>query len=294
MVRKNFIYIAVILLIAFAGITIIKYRGPSGNSDSLTQVVKFDSVQSFWTYYNRATEYRLQGKADSSIMAYQEALKMNQNHEDALYYIGNMYMKADKFDQAQKAWQKLIELNPQSERAYNQLGNLYFCVKHPDYFLPEKSKRYFKRAAELNKETLNPNLRLGEIALFRNSIQEASGIFNKLSMMDQKNAEIFFILGYLNWKSGKEQDAIRNLEHTFELGIAAVLTNEQGEKADSAKNASIGRKQDCNLFMDWLTGNLTVPEKYAIKVEMPEVYRKFDQYLIRVRSQFGKSTQIDP
>lgn len=287
MIRNKNIFIAVILLIAFAGITIVKYRRHPGNSGSLTEVVKSGSVQTFWTYYNLATEYRLQGKSDSSIMAYREALKMNQYHEDALYYIGNMYMKVDKFDQAQKAWEKLIELNPQSERAYNQLGNLYFCVKHPDYFHPEKAKRYFKLAADLNKETLNPNLRLGEIALFRNNIHEALGIFNKLSMMDQKNAEIFFILGYLNWKSGKEQDAGRNLERSFELGIAAVLTNEQGEKVDSAKNASIGKKQECNLFMDWLTGNLTVPEKYAVKVEMPKVYRKFDQYLIRVRDQLN-------
>ncbi|HEY3388610.1 MAG TPA: tetratricopeptide repeat protein [Prolixibacteraceae bacterium] len=287
MLRNKNIFIAVILLIAFAGITIVKYWGHTGNSGSLTEVVKSGTQQTFWTHYNRATEYRLQGKADSSIMAYQEALKMNQHHEDALYYIGNMYRKADKFDQAQKAWEKLIELNPQSERAYNQLGNLYFCVRHPDYFHPAKSKSYFKRAANLNKETLNPNLRLGEIALFQNSIHDASGIFNKLSMMDQKNAEIFFILGYLNWKSGKEPDAIRNLEHTFELGIAAVLTNEQGEAAGSAKNASIGKKQECNLFMDWLTGNLMVPEKYAVKVEMPKVYRKFDQYLIMVRDQLN-------
>lgn len=279
MIRKNFIYIAVILLIAFAGITIVKYLGHSGNSDSLTQVVKSDSVQTFWTYYNHATEYRLQGKADSSIIAYQEALKMKQNHEDALYYIGNMYMEVDKFDQAQKAWEKLIELNPQSERAYNQLGNLYFCVTHPDYFHPEKSMLYFKRAADLNNITLNPNLRLGEIALFQNRTNDAFSIFNKLSMMDQKNAEIFFILGYLNWKAGKEQDAIKDLAHTLEQGITVVLTNEQGGGAVSTKKTSIGKNQECDLFMSWLTRNLTMPKKYDIKVEMPKMYRKFDQYL---------------
>lgn len=287
MIRKKNIFIAVILLIAFVGITINKYWGHPGDSSSSTEVIKSDSIQTFWTYYNRATEYRLQGNIDSSIIAYQEALKINQNHEDALYYIGNMYMNADKFDQAQKAWEKLIELNPESERAYNQLGNFYFCVKHTDYFHPEKSKLYFKNAADLNKETLNPNLRLGEIALFQNRINDAFDIFNKLSMMDQKNAEIFFIIGYLNWKSGKEQDASKNLERTFEQGITAVLTNEQGEKANSDKKTSIGKKQECDLFMDWLTRNLTVPKKYDISVTMPEVYKKFDQYLIMTREQLN-------
>jgi tetratricopeptide (TPR) repeat protein len=287
MISKKFIFIAVILLIVFAGITIVKYLGHRGHNGSLTENVKSDSIQTFWTYYNRATEYRLQGKEDSSIIDYQEALKLNPNHEDALYYIGNMYMKVDKFDQAQKTWEKLIEQNPQSERAYNQLGNLYFCVKHTDYFHPEKSKWYFKRAADLNKETLNPNLRLGEIVLFQNRTNDAFDIFNKLSMMDQKNAEIFFIIGYLNWKSGREQVAIKDLERTFEQGITTIFINEQGGTAISAKNASIGKNKECDLFMDWLTKNLTVPKKYDIKVEMPKVYKKFDQYLILMREQLN-------
>lgn len=287
MINKKNIFIAGIFLIAFAGITINKYWSHLSESSSSIEVVKSDSIQTFWTYYNLATLYRLQGKTDSSILAYQEALKMNQNHEDALYYIGNMYMKKGLFDQAQKTWEKLIELNPQSERAFNQLGNLYFCMKHKDYFHPEKSKLYFKRAADLNKETLNPNLRLGEIALFQDSTNEAFAIFNKLTMMDHKNAEIYFVIGYLNWKSGKKQDAMRNLEHTYELGIAATSITEQGEKAISVKNKSIDKNHDCDLFMDWLTRNLTVPEKYDIKVKMPEVYRKFNQYLIMKRKQLN-------
>ena len=287
MVRKKNIFIAVILLIAFAGITIVKYLRHPGDSGSLTDVVKSDSKQTFWTYYNRATEYRLQDQEDSSIIAYQEALKLNPVHEDALYYIGNMYMKIDKFDKARETWEKLIELNPQSERAYNQLGNLYFCVKHTEYFHPEKSKWYFKRAADLNNLTLNPNLRLGEIALFQNRTNDAFGILNKLSVMDQKNAEIFFILGYLNWKSGKEQEAIKDLERTFEEGVTVILINEQGGTAISSKNTSSGKNQECDLFMDWLTKNLTIPKKYDIRVEMPKVYRKFDQYLRMMRGQLN-------
>ena len=287
MISKKIIFITVILIIAFAGITIIKYLGHRGDSGSLTEVIKSNSKQTFWAYYNRATEYRLQGKEDSSIIAYQEALKLNPDHEDALYYIGNMYMKMDKFDKARETWEKLIELNPQSERAYNQLGNLYFCVKHTEYFHPEKSKWYFKRAAGLNNLTLNPNLRLGEIALFQDSTNDAFGILNKLSVMDQKNAEIFFILGYLNWKSGKEHEAIKDLERTFEEGITVILINEQGGTAISAKNVLNGKNQECDPFMDWLIKNLTIPMKYDIRVEMPKVYRKFDQYLIMMRKQLN-------
>jgi len=287
MIRKEFIFIAVILLAAFAGITIIKYRGHHEQSDPLMVAAKSDYKQTFWTYYNRATKYRLEGKTDSSIVAYEEALKLNPNHEDALYYIGNMYMKADKFDKAQAAWEKLIKQNPLSEQAYIQVGNMYFCAKNTNYFHPEKAKLYFERAKELNKETLSPNLRLGEIALFQNKTNDAFGIFNKLSMMDQKNAEIFFFIGYLNWKSGKEREAARGLEHAFELGITTMSTNEQAGPTTKAKKAPARKTQEDNLFVDWLAVNLTVSKKYDIKVEMPKLYTKFDQYLIRTREQLN-------
>jgi tetratricopeptide (TPR) repeat protein len=285
--RKEFIFVAVIFFAAFAGITIVKYRGRRGQNDSLTLAPKSDYKQTFWAYYNQATQYRLAGKTDSSIAAYQEALKINPNHEDALYYIGNMYVRADKFDKAQAAWEKLIKQNPLSEQAYLQLGNLYFCAKNKNYFHPEKAKLYFEHAKELNKETLSPNLRLGEIALFQNKTNDAFGIFNKLSMMDQKNAEIFFIIGYLNWKSGKEQGAIRGLERAFTLGITAMSTNEQVGPTTKVKRAPAGKNQDVNLFMDWLAVNLTAPEKYDIKVEMPEMYKKFDRYLTMKREQLN-------
>jgi hypothetical protein len=287
MKRKEFILVAVILLIAFAAITIVKYRHHPGSGGPLTGAVMPDSVRTFWAHYNRATEYRLQGKTDSSIIDYQEALKLNPDHEDALYYIGIMYMKADDFDKAQQTLGKLTELNPQSERAFIQLGNLYFCGNHTNYFHPQKSKLYFERAYELNKETLSPNLRLGEIALFQNRTNDALAIFNKLSMMDQKNAEIYFMIGYLNWKSGKVQDAIKDLEHTFELGLTTISNNEMVGSAIPSKNEIVGKNLGCDLFMDWLTGNLSVPGKYDIRVKTPEVFMKFDQYLIMIRGKLN-------
>lgn len=287
MKRKEFIFIAVILLLVFAGISIFKHLGHTDGSDTSTEAAKSDSIQTFWAYYNRATEYRLHGNEDSSIIEYQEALKLNPNHEDALYYTGNMYMKVGEFDKAQETWEKLTVLNPQSERTYNQLGNLYFCMNHTDYFHPEKSKWYFKRAADLNKETLNPNLRLGEIALFQDSTNDAFDILNKLSMMDQKNVEIFFMLGYLNWKSGKELDAIKDLGRTYELGLPAISASEEESTTNSGKKILTGKGQKCDLFMDWLFKNLSVPKLYDGKAEMPKVYKKFDQYLLMIRKQLN-------
>jgi len=277
MKRKEFIFTAFVLLIAFIGISIFKHWKYTKQNNSSTVVAKSDSVQIFWDYYNQATQYRLRNEFDSSIIGYQEALKLKPNHKDALYYLGNMYMKVEQFDKAQEYWEKLTELDPQSERAFNQLGCLYFCMTHANYFHPEKSKLYFERVYNLNKEALNPNLHLGEIALFQNKTNDAFVIFHKLLMMDQKNVEINFIMGYLNWKSGKEQEAIRDLEHTLEL----LGTD------NSDKNTSIPENQGCDLFVNWLNNNLTASKENDTGEPLPDVFRKFEQYLIATRRQLN-------
>ena len=284
---KKYIIVVIILVLAFVGISIVKYGEHSNNNSSSADLIKSDSIQQFWAYYNTATDFRLQGKTDSAIKSYQDALTVNQKHEDALYYIGNMFMNAGDYGQAQSSWEKLVKINPQSERAYIQLGNIYFCINHPDQFHAEKSKSYFEHAANLNKETLSPNLKLGEISLFQNKLNEAFGMFNKLLMMDHKNAEIFFIIGYLNWKSGNELNARKNLAQSLEIGMATAAITEQGEKTNATKSESIIKKRECDLFMNWLIENLIVSKKYDIKTEMPTVYKNFDQYLKAMREQLN-------
>jgi tetratricopeptide (TPR) repeat protein len=280
MIRKEFKMIAIILFIVFAGITIVKYTGNASSGHVSSDVINRGSAQTFWMYYNHATKYRLKNKIDSSITFYHKALKLNPDHKDALYYIGNMYMKAGMFGKAQETWVKLIGLNSQSERGYNQLGNLYFCIEHKNYFKPEKAKWYFTRANELNKEALNPKKCLGEIALFQNRKNDAYGIFNKLLMMEHENAEIYFLVGYINWKAHKYQNATKNLEYTFEYANSLhISTGENKNKILSTKKVFIGEKKECDFFAVWLKQHLFVYKLYDVRIAMPKVYNAFDHYI---------------
>ncbi len=243
-----------------------------------------DTAQKFWIYYNRATKYRLSGKADSSIIFYNKALHINPDHKDALYYTGNMYMKVGDYDNALKVWNKLIQISPQSERTFNQLGNLYFNVHNRKYFRPEKSKWYFLRANNLNKEALNPNMRLGEIALYQNRAGDAFGIFNNLLMTQHKNAEIYFLLGYLDWKSHNIKNAFNNLDQTIMYANQMhLITDENGGGAISKKNISTGNEQPGNFIMEWISGNLIKYEKYDKNVAVSKVYSAFHNYLDSTR-----------
>ena len=164
--------------------------------------------------------------------------------------------------------------NPNSERAYNQLGNLYFCSSHGSFFDAAKAKDYFDRAYQLNKESINPQVRLGEIDLFQNKTNEAAGTFDKLLIMDHKNLEVTFLSGYLKWKKGFANDAARSLENTF-----VVLKNA------APKNGSVDENQDCNLFLNWISANLASQKKESAKIVSNNLYTQFDRYLSRMRSQ---------
>jgi tetratricopeptide (TPR) repeat protein len=272
MKRKEFYIAIIVLLIAFATLAIFKNRGKAGAETTAIAGTNSDSIQKFWDYYNLATQYRLQDKTDSAIPVYREAINLNPSHKDALYYLGTVYMKAGNFENAKETWERLTQINPESERAYYQLGNLYFCIRQKEFFDPQKAKIFFSRANDLNKEAVNPELRLGEIALFENKITDASVAFDKLLIMDHKNLEVSFLTGYLKWKSGNDGDAITNLANAF-----ALLKT-------GSKNTSMDENNDCNLFLNWINGKLAGYLKQDIRIALPVLYSQFDQYLRNIRA----------
>ena len=276
MKRKEFFILIMVLVIAFAGITIAKNFGGGPVINTSKSETKPDSIQTFWNYYNLATQYRLQGKTDSSIRAYQQAIQLKPDYEDALYYLGIMFMKANDFDNAHQSLEKLTAINPGSERAYNQLGNLYFCINNKKYFHPQKARTYFQRSNELNKESLNPSLRLAEIALFQNRTSEALVLFSKLVIMDQKNVEINFLTAYLFWRLQREKEAIGYLQR------ALVQT-----KTTAKTNGSINENQDCDLFVFWVKADLASYNTYNIRDALPVACKSFDVYLKRKRGELN-------
>ena len=67
------------------------------------------AVRQFWIHYRRATDLRIGGQTAQSLAEYERALEFDPDHEDALYYRGNV----------------ALERGPHSARAHGQLGALY-------------------------------------------------------------------------------------------------------------------------------------------------------------------------
>ena len=244
-----------------------------------------NNSKTFWSYYNKATNFRHSGVTDSAIIEYVNALKFKPDHHDALYYLGSMYMRERKYEKAIKIWKRLIGVNSQSERTFKQLGDLYFCRSAGKYFNPEKARMYLVRAANLNREAMEPLIKLGEVALYQNRPDESSGIFSQLSQTNPKNAEAHFILGYLFWKKHHITEAGNELSLTIQYADQLhVMTDENGGTAISGKNKAAVGDNGCSVFVPWIKKQIGKINEDDIQSDAGHTFSLFNTYLIRLRA----------
>ena len=288
MKRKEIIAILILLVFVFVGISIMKHHASSDQNDS-SHVGIADSATgnstTFWDYYNKATNFRHAGLIDSAIIEYVEALKVKPDHHDALYYLGSMYVKRGKYEKAIQVWKRLISVNSESERTFKQLGDLYFCRNAGKYFNPEKARMYFLRATNLNREAMEPLIKLGEVAIYQDRPDEASGIFNQLSQTNPKNAEAHFVLGYLYWKKHQNKEAGNELSLTIEYADQLhVMTDENGGTAISGNNKDAVGGNSCSMFVPWIKSQIGTINEDDIQRDARHTFSLFNMYLIRLRA----------
>lgn len=177
-----------------------------------------ERVRRFWELYRQATAARTAGEIQQAVELYEAALQLNQGHEDALYYFGNLQLELGGLERAEWAWRRLVEVNPASSRGHAQLGVLYSCRSHPERFNPQTARAEFQRALEINSEETGPLIRLGELELVAGDPDAAQKYLSAVLRTNPRSAEAHFLLGYLAWRAGNRRQAEAHLE---EAGRAA-------------------------------------------------------------------------
>ena len=172
------------LFALFVTITLLKSPSSpvnSENDDSEKMLVEKEKIQRFCEIYRQATEHRIAGRKKEAAVDYQSALMLSDQHEDALYYLGNIYLDLGDIEGAEKVWKRLVQINPNSARAHFQLGDLYLIIEHNALFNIRSAEVEFQRALEINKEETAPLLRLGQIALIRSNLSDARSLFEAVT-----------------------------------------------------------------------------------------------------------------
>lgn len=188
-------------------------RGPAPYSAD-ARVVD-DSRQrtaAFWQAYRESTALRMAGKRAEAAAAYERALALDADHQDALYYRGNMLADLERYDEARESWERLITVNPSSARGHARLGDLYFCVGSAYEVDLDRARAAYRRAHAINREETGHLARLGEVALAIGERQAARRHFEDILAAHTSSPDAHFFLAYLDRLSGDLDAAIVRLE----------------------------------------------------------------------------------
>jgi tetratricopeptide (TPR) repeat protein len=205
--RKFILVTLAVFAVLFAYITL---NNKSSSAESAKEESDYteaekEKVLKFWEYYRTATDYRMEEKWQQAADYYLKALEFNPVHEDALYYLGNMYLELLRYKDAEACWTKLAKINPQKSRAYLQLATLYLSSE--EFFDIEKAENASRQALKNNKEETGPVLLLGEIKLIRGDLDAAADDFKAVTTSNFKSVDAYFLAGYIAWKKGDKTKA---------------------------------------------------------------------------------------
>jgi tetratricopeptide (TPR) repeat protein len=242
----------------------------------------------FWERYRAATRHRIDGRPAEAAFAYARALELDDAHEDALYYLGNVQMERGLVAEAEQAWERLAEVNPSSARAHARLGDLRLCVEGERLPDPARAAASFERALRINQEQTGPLLRLGQAALLQGQRGRAEEHFRAVLGSNPESSEAHFHAGYVAWKSGDREAAeahFRAAVGAARQGGAAGTPGAGGPvvgEGDTRRGAApmVAAEVTCQLFQPHLDALRDPSAEAAMELR----YRELDAMLQRLRS----------
>ena len=272
--------------VLFAAITVLK-SGSSGTTGSVDStgisIEDRGRIHRFWEAYRRATEHRIAGRSREAVEEYTRALGLNPEHQDALYYLGNMHFDLGNLAAAEQSWQRLVEIDPTSARAHSQLGALYFCVGEQEMLQPERATAELQRALAINREETGSLLRLGEIALVQGDLEKALDYFDAVVGSNYSSVPAHFYQGYIAWKAGAFDRASELLtaatHHARPAAPAEGVPGEGDTRAGAAPMVSTPAR--CRAMQARVDDLVAVDGDVARRVG--PAYREFDELLQDVR-----------
>ena len=285
------VVVAAGLALAFVGITILKTRDirddPAGPPSRAAPADR-ERVELFWTTYRTATSHRIAGRTAAAAEAYARALELNERHEDALYYLGNMRFALGEFSEAERAWRRLAEVNPQSSRAHSRLGDLYSCLDKGAPADLGAARAAFERALEINQEETGPLLRLGQVALLVNDMATAHYYLDAVIGSNEESVEAHYLKGYLAWGSGENDLASTMLAAAVRYAQTTSPGDSTPREGDTrAGSAPLTDARTTCQGMQAYVDELATSDVGASSPRVVRQYRRFDTFVKGARRRFG-------
>jgi tetratricopeptide (TPR) repeat protein len=195
------------VMAALLSVTCVRDREGHVPEGGVVDLERRASVTAFWSAYRAGLVHARNGRTGAAADSLVAALVIDPFHEGALYNLGNVAFGRGLYTNAQAAWRKLVSKHPHSARGFAQLGVLHSCGQDSTPFNLELAEQYFQRMFELNKESSEATMHLGEVYALQGKIDKALDRFDRTISFDSKNRKAFILRGLMLWLGGDRSGA---------------------------------------------------------------------------------------
>jgi tetratricopeptide (TPR) repeat protein len=162
--------------------------------------------------FKLAVKNHQEGKTDIAQEHYNQVLKINPNHSQALNNIGVISKGLGENQKAKECYEKVIEINPNHAIAHNNLGNIFKKLEEN-----QKAKECYEKAIGIDPNYANAHNNLGNIFKDLGEYQKAKECYEKAIEIDPNYANAHNNLGVLFGDLGEHQKAKSCYEIAIEI-----------------------------------------------------------------------------
>ncbi len=149
-----------------------------------------------------------QGDFARAISQYNEALKLDPSHRDALFHLGQAYTLQKRFDEAIATWQKYLQVTKNSVQGYNNLALTYEVAGHW-----AEAESAFKQGIAKDPDDASCRINYGLLLARRDQTEDAKAQLSAVL----SPAEVSYNLGSICEQKGKRDEARAYYQRALEL-----------------------------------------------------------------------------
>lgn len=255
-----------------------------GKRDTSQMSIEKQKIKAFWDTYRIAQKYRVNGQWEEAAINYEKALELDNNHEDARFNLGNMYLELKHYEKAEKCWLAIVEKNPKSTRSHMQLGRLYFSFERVETFDIDKAKNEFLISSAINKVVTGPLMLLGHVALVEGANKTALDYFQAVAGSDTKNVEAHFLSGYIYWKNGNFGKSRQMLEKAIGYSLPEKAVKGVLSEGDTKDGVSYLRPINESIFHAYFKN---LYESQNKDIQLKKLYQGLDQKISLIKNEIN-------
>ena len=150
-----------------------------------------------------AIEHHQAGRLPQAQAVYQQVLKMEPNHPDALNLLGVIAHQLGKNDTAVKLINKAIRANPFDPAYYSNIGSVYGALKRVD-----EAIACYRKALSIKPDYAEAHNNLGVMLKGQGKLDEAIACYQKALLLKPSYAEAHNNLGNVFADQGKRDEAV--------------------------------------------------------------------------------------